>query len=110
MAENEKNVKSNEDVKEDAGAKKPDIEAEVHEDENGNMKAVPKETFGQKAKKFGKKVWDVAKIAVPAFAAGVATTVGVATYIGDKDEKKQMEAEKARESLEEKKPEETQNQ
>ncbi len=77
------NVQENEDM-----SKKADVDAEIKEDENGNMKAEPKKTIGEKAKDIGKAIWGFTKKAAPivgAFAAGAATMVGVATYVGSKE-------------------------
>ena len=82
------NVQENEDM-----SKKADVDAEIKQDENGNEKAVPKKTAGEKIKDIGKAAWDFTKKAVPvvlAFAAGCATTVGVATYVGSKEDKMEL--------------------
>lgn len=77
------NVQENEDM-----SKKADVDAEIKEDENGNMKAEPKKTAGEKVKDFGKAAWGFTKKAIPivgAFAAGAATMFGVATFVGSKE-------------------------
>ena len=84
MAEN-KNVENQ--AKEEQ--KKETIDMDVVQDENGQEKAVPKKTFGQKAKEFGLKVWGVAKIAIPAAIAGAGGMYAVGTVIGNKAEKEE---------------------
>lgn len=85
MAEN-KNVENQ--AKEEQ-TNKETIDMDVVKDENGQEKAVPKKTFGQKAKEFGLKVWGVAKIAIPAAIAGAGGMYAIGTAIGNKTEKEE---------------------